>query len=382
MLDDRIKARILDDHKKLTADGKLLSRSQLEACYRTFRSRFGPDVLAKLDGEELLETMHAHGNKDSLVYWLEFKNDDEFPARFGSISGGSAFKFGIFRRKETGTWVTGSPQGTVEAADRPGGGRDRPQAPGPIAPRGGAARQAARAGRRRRVPAGCKRTSTGSPRRSATWPGATSTSACSPPRRLDDYHNADYQRFHLVKMLQVPPEGDGRYLCAGRYVAAAHELGIPINHLTTTLNHHDGEPHAYWRIGTSDGQQPRNRWPLMRDGACVAIGWPDLGDLSGYEKDTPSKEKLIQAARGAVSRKPPADRQGGEPDPQLRQGDRQGRYRPGLRRRRRSSASVGSPGTTSTNRAPTSRTADPSNGSRSTSGRCPSPRGSRPPSTG
>src|SRR5437764_566591 len=110
MLDDRIKARILDDQKKLTADGKLLSKPQLEACYRTFSSRFGPDVLAKLDGEELLEVMHSHGNKDSLVYWLEFKNDDEFPARFGSISGGSAFKFGVFRRKETGTWVSGSPQ--------------------------------------------------------------------------------------------------------------------------------------------------------------------------------------------------------------------------------------------------------------------------------
>ena len=51
--------------------------------------------------------MHAHGNKDSLVYWLEFKNDEEFPSiQFGGIGGGSAFKFGIFRRKETGTWVT------------------------------------------------------------------------------------------------------------------------------------------------------------------------------------------------------------------------------------------------------------------------------------
>ena len=114
MLDDRIKSRILDDHKKLTADGKLLSRSQLEGFYRTFRSRFGPDLLAKLDGEELLETMHAHGNRDSLVYWLEFKNDEEFPAHFGSISGGSAFKFGIFRGKETGTWVTGSPNAVKE----------------------------------------------------------------------------------------------------------------------------------------------------------------------------------------------------------------------------------------------------------------------------
>src|ERR1700686_4025390 len=107
MLDDRIMTRILDDHKRLTAEGRLLSRSQLDACYRTFRSRFGPDVLARLDGEELLETMHAHGNRDSLVYWLEFKNDEELPDFFGSIAGGTALKFGIYRRKETGAWMTG-----------------------------------------------------------------------------------------------------------------------------------------------------------------------------------------------------------------------------------------------------------------------------------
>ena len=31
----------------------------------------------------------------------------------------------------------------------------------------------------------------------------------------------------------------------------------------------------------------------MRDGACVAIGWPDIGDLSGFEKDAPSKQRLV-----------------------------------------------------------------------------------------
>ena len=87
MLDDRIKSRILDDHRKLTADGKLPSKSQLEGYYRTFRSRFGPDVLAKLDGMDLLETMHAHGNKDSLVYWLEFTS----AASSGAAPSSSAF---------------------------------------------------------------------------------------------------------------------------------------------------------------------------------------------------------------------------------------------------------------------------------------------------
>src|SRR6516225_10201504 len=106
MLEPSVKRKIQERYQQLNSDGKLLSRPQLEQFYKTFRDRFGPDQLANLAGQALMETMHAHGNKDSLVYWLEFKNDDEFPARFGGIGGGSAFKFGIFRRKETGTWVT------------------------------------------------------------------------------------------------------------------------------------------------------------------------------------------------------------------------------------------------------------------------------------
>ena len=35
-------------------------------------------LVAGVDGEALLHTMHDHGNRDSLVYWLEFKDDDEF----------------------------------------------------------------------------------------------------------------------------------------------------------------------------------------------------------------------------------------------------------------------------------------------------------------
>src|SRR5216684_8382159 len=105
-LDPRIVGELKATCKSMEEEGELLTKDQLMHYYGTFRARFGPERLKALNGVDLLETMHAHGNKDSLVYWLEFKNDDEFPARFGSISGGSAFKFGIFRRKETGTWVT------------------------------------------------------------------------------------------------------------------------------------------------------------------------------------------------------------------------------------------------------------------------------------
>jgi 5-methylcytosine-specific restriction protein B len=290
MLDERIKPRILDDHKKLTAERKLYSRSQLEVFYRNFRSRFGPDELVKLDGEGLLESMHALGTKDSLVYWLEFKNDDEFPAHFGSIAGGSAFKFGVFRSKETGSWVTGSPTDVKEltipqAVEIARKHRDELVK--------GVERIGALPDRADDAEYGKLQEDLGkiAPSVNDTAWGHKYFSLLA-PQKLDDYHVPDFQRFYLIKMLQVPPDGDGRYLCAGRYVAAAQELGIPINHLTTILNYQSPKPLGYWRIGTSNGEQPRNRWALMRDGGCVAIGWASLGDLSGYEKDAPSKEKL------------------------------------------------------------------------------------------
>ena len=248
--------------------------------------------MVKLDGEELLDSMHALGTRDSLVYWLEFKNDDEFPAHFGSIAGGSAFKFGIFRSKETGSWVTGSPIDVKELT----------------------VPQAVEVARKHRdelvkgveligtLPDLANDAEYGKLQEDLgkIAPSVNDTAwghkyfSLLAPEKLDDYHVPDFQRFYLIKMLQVPPEGDGRYLCAGRYVAASHELGIPINHLTTILNHQNPKPLGYWRIGTSNGEQPRNRWQLMRDGGCVAIGWADLGDLSGYEKDASSKETLIK----------------------------------------------------------------------------------------
>jgi len=37
-----------------------------------------------------------------------------FPAKFGSIAGESALKFGFYWRQETGAWMTGSPLKQVE----------------------------------------------------------------------------------------------------------------------------------------------------------------------------------------------------------------------------------------------------------------------------
>jgi len=289
ILPEKLAQEILTLNKELDEQGSLLPKARLAQCYGTFRQRFGPDKLADLDGEALLETMHNHSNHDSLVYWLEFKNDDELPAKFGSIAGGSALKFGIYRRKETGAWMTGSPQHqqelTVEEAVEiarkhrdqlirgtelleklPANGTD-------------ADYQSLQEQMDSLAPDVSR----------AAWGHKYFSMLYSD--KLDDYHNPDYQRFHLIKLLQVPPAGEGRYLVAGRYVAIANELGLHLNHLTTILNHRNARPHRYWRIGTKLGGVD-SRWALMRDTGCVAIGWPDLGDLSGISYDRDSKEEI------------------------------------------------------------------------------------------
>jgi len=93
------------------ASGDLMMSTQIAQHLSTFRERFGPAVLGRVDGEELLRFMHGRQDTVSrcLAYWLEFKNDEEFTGnQFGGIAGGSAMKFGIYQRQTDGAWMGGS----------------------------------------------------------------------------------------------------------------------------------------------------------------------------------------------------------------------------------------------------------------------------------
>lgn len=286
-LDPDLAHELKRHHELLLADGSLRPESELRRFYTTFAARFGPAALLRLDGVELLEGLHDHGNRNSLVYWLEFKNDDDFPAIFGSIAGGSALKFGLYRRKETGLWMTGSPtqqreisQDEAVAISRRN--RDQLVAAAEVlqrfAERGGGDYEALQAELDRVLPD-----------LKLGW--AHKYLSLLFPELLDDYHAPEYQRFHLIKLLQTPPTTPGRYIAAGAFVSIARELGIPLNHLSRILNERHGRPYHYYRIGTSDPGRG-SEWPAMRDGGFVSIGWPALGDLSGVEHNQAGKERV------------------------------------------------------------------------------------------
>ena len=254
------------------ADGLLVSRSQLDSYYAHFREGFGPESLGALDGTALLKKMHGREGKDCLAYWLEFKNDEEFPDIFGGIGGGSALKFGIYQAAKTGAWMTGNPLAMREIG----------------------VEEAVVVARRQRdeLVRACEVLGTFADSvsdadysklqseidQAAPTVGNSSWGhkylSLIYPNKLDDFHAHSYQLFHLIKCLQIPPEGEGRYRCAGRFVDLARKLNVPINHLTTVMHRsRNGAPYYYWRLGTRAGDSGISYWQMMVDKSCAAIGW-------------------------------------------------------------------------------------------------------------
>lgn len=286
-----IEKNIYDMRDMLNNDGKLLSKENLAVCYENFREKYGPDILRSLDGEALLDFMHSHATKASLVYWLEFKDDKELPATFGGIGGGCALKFGLYKRKETGIWMTGHPskQRELTVEEAIGFARnhrdqfikgdnllkqmpDSPSFDDYVNLQNSLDDEAPDVS-------------------SLAW--GHKYFYLLHPNLLDDFHSPVYQRYMLTRMLQkTPSDKDGRYIAAYTFHQIAKHLGMHINHLTYSLNELYGTPYSYWRVGTTDGDDSTNYWPEMKQGNFISVGWNNLGDLSWVNYKSEDKEAL------------------------------------------------------------------------------------------
>ena len=311
-LDPRILYRLVEQRDSMLKKGELYSESQLASYYATFRQRFGPDAIRNLDGEALLNTLHRNGERGSLVYWLEFKNDDEFPEIFGGIAGGTALKFGLYWRAERQCWMAGSPQNqrelsVDEAIAIARQHRDQLVRGAELIenlPRDGSDSDYHRLQEQLDEVAHDVFDS--------AWGHKYFHMLF--PEKLDDYHNPHWQRYHLIKILQRPPDGNGRYVCGGRYVALSRALDVPVNSFSAILNQLDGNPHRYWRVLARYEHPHRDGWPSMRDGSDVAIGWKKLPDLTtvnpnGLVRDIATKNAIKSAIQQAYPGPPPASSQ-------------------------------------------------------------------------
>ena len=74
-----------------------------------FVEQFGPGTIVNLSGKALLTRLFYSDieNKNNMCYMLEFH--PQMREIYGSIAGGSAFKFGLFYHRKNQCWMTGSP---------------------------------------------------------------------------------------------------------------------------------------------------------------------------------------------------------------------------------------------------------------------------------
>jgi 5-methylcytosine-specific restriction protein B len=295
ILHPKITQELRDIERRLHAADRLPSLDQLQQYYAAFREHFGPEKLKSLDGEALLTLMHGlyRDNRNTMVYWLEFKNDEEFPFIFGSISGGSALKYGVYPNAGTGKWMA----------------RGEGSRPVPIT-----LEQAIAIARKHRdqLLAGCTLLTALSadaddaayrdlqsnmdrlaPDVSATAWGHKYFSLLFPDK-LDNYHVERYQRFHLVRLLQQSPSTGGRYVAAGSFMRVARELDMHITHLAIILNERSPRLYRHWQLHNNgrEGVSTEQAWQIMQEKSCLALGWETLGNLEDITNDRAGKEKL------------------------------------------------------------------------------------------
>ncbi len=295
-LDVRIVEDLQQRYHRLLDQGDFPSREELARYYATFRLRFGPERLLSLDGEALLTTLHDHSNRDSLVYWLEFKNDEEFPDYFGGIGGGSALKYGIYRRSDTRIWMTGSSQrqrelSLAEAVEIARSHRDQmvrgAELLERLPPRTDDVTYLQLQQEMDRLVPDVARLAWGHKYFSLLY-----------PYKLDEFHSEDFQRFHLIKLLQSPPPGEGRYFMAGRYLNLAEQVEIPFDYFSAVLKKRHGRPYRYWWVDV-DTWKDKRYWEEMRDNGYVGIRWGDVGDLTGRPSSRESNRTLVQELKSS-----------------------------------------------------------------------------------
>ena len=85
-----------------------ITEEEIEGLYKDFANNFSPEQLKQVPDEKLLNHVFytAENENNSLCYYIELQ--PQIREAFGSVAGGSSFKFGLFQRKEDGAWITGS----------------------------------------------------------------------------------------------------------------------------------------------------------------------------------------------------------------------------------------------------------------------------------
>ncbi len=253
--------------------------AEIDAARHDFQGRFSPKRLKSLSDSELLDTIFysADSNNQSLCYHLEFSKINR--RYFGSIAGGSAYKFGLFQRQQDNNWMTGSPQNPLVLSTD----------------------EALKLGKQIR-----DSLLTGfaiiadSPAETVEDYEALQAHLNSElgqyvsyawfqkyysmffPEKLVGWFSSDWVR-HYLYGLGITPK-DNFYTLNGQLAIVQRIVGLPSAHFRELCERIFGGLRRFYRLGSSDGATRfAEDW---RSKGMVAIGWNELSDLIDFLRNS------------------------------------------------------------------------------------------------
>lgn len=255
---------------------------------RRFLEEFAPKRLSELRGQDLLRFVHGDGSSKGLFYELEF---GPLGDGLGSVAGGSSLKFKVWRgqdgqwkRKGKGNYPVSTTEEdaleiTAELVNHLTLGlRHADQLD---LARG--EREAWLHFQREveaQTPALRDDEGYNQPTLNLGW--GHKYLAIVRPDLFSFHHRSKHLARHLVRLGLEPVEG--RYLRDWQWrlvrLGDTDLSGLnPVLLMRAAYSDAGfGPDPTHWRVGTTDGDE--DRWPAMRAGSFISIGWPELGDLT------------------------------------------------------------------------------------------------------
>lgn len=269
-------AKIIQDYVSETGFEVPYNKGDIEAAIKEFQNRFSPEILSGIRDEELLKSLFytTGDNTEALCCWLE--HNSECRDYFGSIAGGSAYKFGLFQKKDTGEWMTGSPQKPEVLTEE----------------------QALETGKKIRdaLVKGVEiikdrelkdlsdfekldddlKQAIGEQYYNLVWFHKYFSLIC--PDKLSGFHSTDWQA-HVLRCLRIDPS-EKYYARSAQLAKIENYAGMYYREFFSVVYEEFGGIKHFIRIGTKDDE--KNYAAEWQQKSVVGIGWRAIGSLHDY----------------------------------------------------------------------------------------------------
>lgn len=275
---------------KLSAENYEQFKNEATDLYKQFKSKYSPDKLRELKGNDLLDFIFLGKSTSSLCYALEYDKKYEL---FGGIAGGTAYKYFLFYSKKDETWKTSI-----------GNSGNRSISQEEALEIGEVIRNALVKGSeiisnfkletlnnystlfdqlKKEIPNYITK----------TW--VLKYYHMIFPDIIPTFYNERWQN-HILYNLNIVPSKD-KFIRMGQINYFIEECNISSIVFSKIVYDKIGAPKTFYRVNTGEKGKLFNEW-CSSNNSYMSIGWNELGNLSAvYQKGNDSKEIITEALK-------------------------------------------------------------------------------------